>query len=152
MKEVKIISMRPGSTVVDFQLIFETKVTSKEALAPLKKVTADGKLGSLRVDPSSLKLRVIDKPEGKDEKEESINLALIVSVSVGAVFLLVVVTICVFFHCKRSVSYGGRGRFSDGMPPEGGYSKAESYELKQGTPGHGDLCSEEKGQLLEGVD
>lgn len=90
--------------------------------------------------------------EGKDEKEESINLALIVGVSVGAVFLLVVVTICVFFHCKRSVSYGGRGRFSDGMPPEGGYSKAESYELKQETPGHGDLCSEEKGQLLEGVD
>lgn len=50
------------------------------------------------------------------------------------------------------MSYGGRGRFSDGMPPEGGYSKAESYELRQGTPGHGDLCSEEKGQLLEGVD
>lgn len=48
--------------MVDFQLIFETKVTSKEALAPLKKVTADGKLGSLRVDPSSLKLSVIDKP------------------------------------------------------------------------------------------
>ena len=48
--------------MVDFQLIFETKVTSKEALAPLKKVTADGKLGSLRVDPRYLKLRVIDKP------------------------------------------------------------------------------------------
>ena len=90
--------------------------------------------------------------EGKDEKEESINLALIVGVSVGAVVLLAVVTICVVVYCKRSVSNGGHGRVSDSMPPEGGYSKAESYELKQGTPGHGDLCSEEKGQLLEGVD
>ena len=48
--------------MVDFQLIFETKVTSKEALAPLKKMTADGKLGTLKVDPNSLKPKTIDKP------------------------------------------------------------------------------------------
>jgi len=48
--------------VVDFQLIFETKVTSKEALAPLKKMVADGKLGSLKVDSNSLKSKIIDKP------------------------------------------------------------------------------------------
>lgn len=48
--------------MVDFQLIFETKVTSKEALAPLKKETADGRLGSLKVDPISLKQRIMDKP------------------------------------------------------------------------------------------
>jgi len=48
--------------VVDFQLIFETKVTSKEASAPLKKMIADGKLGGLKVDPSSLKPKIIDKP------------------------------------------------------------------------------------------
>ena len=66
--------------------------------------------------------------------------------------LLVVVTICVVVRCKRSVSYGGHGRFSDGMPPEGGYSKAESYELKQGLSGQGNFWSEEKGQLLERVD
>lgn len=48
--------------MVDFQLVFETKVTSEEALAPLKKVTADGKLGSLKVDPSSLKPKIINKP------------------------------------------------------------------------------------------
>ena len=46
---------------MDFQLIFKTKVTSEEALAPLKKATADGKLGSLEVDPSSLKPKTIDK-------------------------------------------------------------------------------------------
>ena len=48
--------------MVDFQLIFETKVTSKEALSPLKKMIADGKLGSLKVDPSSLKPEIIDQP------------------------------------------------------------------------------------------
>ncbi len=47
--------------MVDFQLIFETKPTSEEALAPLKKVTAGGKLGSLKVDPSSLKPKTIAK-------------------------------------------------------------------------------------------
>ena len=47
--------------MVDFQLTFETKVTSEEALAPLKKVTEDGKLGSLKVDPSSLKPKTTAK-------------------------------------------------------------------------------------------
>ena len=44
--------------MVDFLLIFETKITPEEALAPLKKVTADGKLGSLEVDPRSLKPKI----------------------------------------------------------------------------------------------
>ena len=66
--------------------------------------------------------------------------------------LLAVVTICVVVRCKRSVSYGGHGRVGDGMPPEGGHSKAENYELKQGMPTRGDFWSEEKGQLNEGMD
>ena len=41
--------------MVEFQLMFRSSITSEEALAPLEKVTADGKLGSLKVDPSSLK-------------------------------------------------------------------------------------------------
>ena len=90
--------------------------------------------------------------DDKDEKEESFNLALIVGVSVGAVVILAVVTICVVVHCKRSASYGSHGRVSDGMPAEGGYSKAENYELKRETPNRGDFCSEEKGQLNEGMD
>jgi len=152
LKEVKIIAMRPGSTVVDFQLIFETKVTSKEALAPLKKMVADGKLGSLKVDSNSLKSKIIDKPGDKNEKEEDSNLALIVGVSVGAVVLVAVISIFVFVHCKRSASRGGHGRVGDGMPAEGGYSKAENYELKQERRSKDDLLSEEKGQLNEGMD
>jgi len=152
LKDVKVISMRPGSTVVDFQLIFETKVTSKEALSPLKKMIADGKLGSLKVDPSSLKPEIIDQPGDKNEKEERSNLALIVGVSVGTVVLGAVVSICVFVHCKRSASRGGHGRFSDGMPAEGGNSKAEKYEMKHERPSENDCRSEEKGQLNEGMD
>ena len=66
--------------------------------------------------------------------------------------LVAVVAICVFVYCKRSVSHGGHGRVSDGMPAEGGYSKAENYELKQERPSQGDFCSEEKGRLNEAMD
>lgn len=43
---------------MDFQLTFRTRVTVKEALAPLKTETADGKLGILRVDPDSIRPKV----------------------------------------------------------------------------------------------
>ena len=46
---------RPGSVVVEFQLIFKSEVTEELALAELKRETANGKLGSLGVDPISLK-------------------------------------------------------------------------------------------------
>ena len=49
------IYFRKGSIIAVFQLTFKAKVTAEEALAPLKKETADGKLGSLKVDPGSLK-------------------------------------------------------------------------------------------------
>ena len=45
---------RPGSVIAEFQLTFKTKVTGEEALAPLKRETAGGKLGSLEVAPTSL--------------------------------------------------------------------------------------------------
>lgn len=65
---------------------------------------------------------------------------------------LAVVTIFVLVHCKRSALHRDHGRVGDGMPAEGGYSRAENYELKQGAPNQGDFCSEEKGQLNEGMD
>jgi len=48
-------TFRKGSIITVFQLTFKTKVSAEEALAPLKKETANGKLGSLKVVPSSLK-------------------------------------------------------------------------------------------------
>lgn len=46
---------RPGSVVVEFQLTFKSEVTGEVALAELKRETANGKLGQLGVDPTSLK-------------------------------------------------------------------------------------------------
>ena len=90
--------------------------------------------------------------EDKNEKEQSSNLALIVGVSVGAVVLVAVVSICVFIHCKRSASRGGHRRIGDRILAEGGYSRAETFELKQERPSHGDFHSEEKCQLKEDMD
>jgi len=44
--------------VVEFKLTFKTKVTVKDALAPLKKKVSSGQLGSLKVDPNSLKFKI----------------------------------------------------------------------------------------------
>lgn len=51
-----LISFRPGSIVAEFKLLFEQKFSEDKALAPLKKAVANGKLGSLAVDPKSLKI------------------------------------------------------------------------------------------------
>ena len=46
---------RKGSIIAVFQLTFKAKVSAEETLAPLRKEIEDGKLGSLKVDPGSLK-------------------------------------------------------------------------------------------------
>ena len=57
------ILCRKGSVIAEFKLTFKTSLTTKEAMAPLKQETADGKLGSLEVDSNSLKLK--DNNQGK---------------------------------------------------------------------------------------
>ena len=52
---------RPGSIIADFRLKFNTIVSADEALAPLKKEAAKGKLGILEVEPNSLRLRNPEK-------------------------------------------------------------------------------------------
>ncbi len=89
--------------------------------------------------------------EDNEKEEPSSNLPLIVGVSVGAVVFLAVVAICVV-HCKRSVQRSSHSRVGDGMPAEGGYSKAENYELKQPKPDESDFSLGEKGRLNEGMD
>ena len=54
---------RKGSVVVEFKLKFKGKLKTEEALAPLKEGIKDGRMGSLRVDPESL--RVQNGREGK---------------------------------------------------------------------------------------
>ena len=58
-----IFFLRKGSIVAEFKLTFKTSLTAKQAMAPLKQETADGKLGSLEVDSNSLKLK--DNNQGK---------------------------------------------------------------------------------------
>ncbi|CAH3189886.1 unnamed protein product, partial [Porites lobata] len=45
LQNVEIISFRKGSVIAEFKLTFKTSLTTKEAMAPLKQETADGKLG-----------------------------------------------------------------------------------------------------------
>ena len=54
-------SYRNGSIIAEFKLTFKTSLTAKEAMAPLKQEIADGKLGSLEVDPNSLRLKDINQ-------------------------------------------------------------------------------------------
>lgn len=49
--------------MAEFQLTFKRKLKDEEALAPLKEGIKDGRMGSLSVDPESLKVKK-DK-EGK---------------------------------------------------------------------------------------
>ena len=55
---------RKGSIIAEFKLAFKTSLTAKEAMAPLKQETADGKLGSLEVDSNSLNLKTTIKVKG----------------------------------------------------------------------------------------
>ena len=53
--------------MAEFKLLFKTKVTDEEALAPLEKAVKTGKVGSLSVDPESLK--IVNNNEGNGEKK-----------------------------------------------------------------------------------
>ena len=54
--------LRPGSVVVEFELLFRNKLEDEQALAPLKNGIEDGKMGPLDVYPDSLK--IIEEVEG----------------------------------------------------------------------------------------
>ena len=49
--------LRPGSVAVEFKLTFKRELKDEEALAPLKEGIKNGKMGSLTVDPESLKVK-----------------------------------------------------------------------------------------------
>lgn len=150
LKEVKITSMRRGSIMVEFQLMFRSSITSEEALAPLKKVTADGKLGSLKVDPSSLKQKT-PRTENGDEEGGNSNLLIIVGISCGSFVVLALLAIFAFFRCKRPGKRPLPTQISDGLPMDVDFSKAESYELRHKITCHNEQV-EEKGQWNEGME
>lgn len=52
---INLTVFRKGSIVAEFKLIFHVNVEPKDAYGMLKREINDGNLGTLRVDPSSLK-------------------------------------------------------------------------------------------------
>ena len=54
--------------MAEFKLLFKNKVTEEEALAPLEKAVKTGKVGSLSVDPESLK--IVKNTEGKGDNKK----------------------------------------------------------------------------------
>lgn len=52
-----LFTSRQGSVVVEFKLTFKRQLENEKALAALKEGIKDGKMGSLKVDPESLKVK-----------------------------------------------------------------------------------------------
>ncbi|PFX24473.1 hypothetical protein AWC38_SpisGene10897 [Stylophora pistillata] len=151
LKEVVIISMRKGSIIAEFQLKFDKEVTAEEVLAPLKKETADGKLGSLKVDPASLKETDRKKADDDDgEEKPSIGRLVIIGASIGGLVVVAVLMIGFYVYCKRTGTPSNGGRFEDGMPDD---DPCEKYELKPADDEKEHITSmEEKGIHNEGME
>ncbi|XP_078371975.1 von Willebrand factor D and EGF domain-containing protein-like isoform X3 [Oculina patagonica] len=122
---VEILSFKQGSVVVEFKLTFKKQLDNEKALGALKEGIKDGKMGSLKVDPESLKV----KRDSEEPTKPKISFAVIIGISCGGVFLLALVTVCVIRHCQRRTN-GNRTRVSDGMPAEVSFPKSEKYELE----------------------
>lgn len=91
--------------------------------------------------------------ETNGEKQSSPNLPLIIGVSCGSFALLAVVTICLVFHCKRSVPPRSNSHIGDGMPSEEAFPKREKYELQPTNSKEEKLIwIEEKGIWNEGME
>jgi len=154
LKEANIISMREGSIIAVFQLKFKVKVTAEEALAPLKKETADGKLGSLKVDPGSLKETDAKKADDDDDddgdEKPSISKPVIIGASIGGFVVVAVLMIGLYVCCKRIRPSRNSVGDRNGMPND---DTCEKYELKPTEDGKGNvLWMEERGLNNEGVE
>ncbi|PFX18968.1 Neurogenic locus Notch protein [Stylophora pistillata] len=127
LKEVKIIGMRPGSIIADFQLIFKRALSAQEALGPMENEIKDGKLGNLEVEPNSFKTSVDKKDQTSDEEGKK-TIYIIIGVCCG-VFLLILVVVYLIRYRKRQVRHYS-SLVSDGMPDDHSFSNDEKYELQ----------------------
>ncbi|XP_015768009.1 PREDICTED: fibropellin-1-like isoform X3 [Acropora digitifera] len=152
LKDVQIISMRPGSIIVTFKLTFKTEVIIRDALAPLRRVTVTGNLGSLHVDPTSLKLLKADEPvpttEGHPGPLNPTNIGLICA---GVIFIAVVVIIgC--YRCKTWTRSQARIEVGDAQPADD-CLRRKKYEMTEVTSKRENTARlEEKGIFNEGME
>lgn len=128
---VKVLSFRQGSVVVEFRLKFKQKLKQEDALAPLKEGLKDGRMGSLRVFPESLKV----KSDREETAESKNSLVIGVSISVGGIFFLALITIALVRYCKRRNDINESGS-SDGMPTEVSFSNLATYALRDEIEGN----------------
>jgi len=125
----EILSFRPGSVVVEFQLSFKNKLEDDRALIPLKKAIQDGKLGPLTVDPESLKIKK-DAEEPTKEHEGKVPYPIIIGVSCGGIFVLAVLSIYPIRRCHRR-KVASRRHNSCGLPTEVAFPNSGKYELQE---------------------
>lgn len=156
-KDVEIISMRPGSIIVEFKLTFKTEVITRDAMAPLRRVIATGNLGSLHVDPTSLKerktLKTATVPPTEDKPLH--NLPLIIGLScVGAVFIAVAAIIgCYCYKTSTPPRGQARNEVGDAMPADETCSRREKYEMTEvPSKGENPSCFKEKGIFNQGME
>ncbi|XP_044176217.1 von Willebrand factor D and EGF domain-containing protein-like isoform X2 [Acropora millepora] len=153
LKDVEIISMRPGSIIVTFKLTFKTEVITRDALAPLRRVTVTGKLGSLHVDPTSLKLVKADEPVPTTEGHPGpLNPTHIGLICAGVVFIAVVVIIgC--YRCKASTRIQARRIEVEEATPADNCLRPEKYEMTEVTSKRENTAwlLEEKGIFNQGM-
>ncbi|XP_067041983.1 uncharacterized protein [Acropora muricata] len=127
---VNVVSFSKGSIVAEFKLIYHTSDEPKEAFEMLKEKISDGNLGILRVDPSSLVRIPSTTTETTTKHPEKLPYAIIIAVSFGGLFVLVLCIICLSRFCKnRNAAHRGK-RGSDNVPPEEAFPNSQSYELK----------------------
>ncbi|XP_068693084.1 von Willebrand factor D and EGF domain-containing protein-like isoform X2 [Montipora foliosa] len=123
---VNVLSFRKGSIVAEFQLIFNRNVQPKEAFDMMKETINDGNLGSLRVDPASLKQISVETEEPEDKE---LPYAIIIGASFAGLFVLVLGGIFFYRFHKNRKTGEHKIRNSDDLPPDEAFPNLEKYEM-----------------------
>ncbi|XP_044176395.1 uncharacterized protein LOC122959264 [Acropora millepora] len=95
--DVHVVSFSKGSIVAEFKLTLNENGEAKEAFEMLKEGINDGKIGTLRVDPSSLVLI----PSATEEPIKELTHEIIIGGSLGGLFVVVLCTIFFVCFCKN---------------------------------------------------
>ncbi|XP_015751386.1 PREDICTED: von Willebrand factor D and EGF domain-containing protein-like isoform X2 [Acropora digitifera] len=136
--DVDVVSFSKGSIVAEIKLIFHVNDEPKDAYGILKREINDGNLGTLRVDPSSLKEIPPPTKEPTTEPnrqrtaptqnrpDKELTYAIIIGVSLGGLFFAVLCIIFFVRFCKNRNAARRRNK----PPPEEACPDSEKYELK----------------------
>ncbi|XP_048590075.1 uncharacterized protein LOC5511785 isoform X1 [Nematostella vectensis] len=126
-----ILSFRKGSIVARFSLLFSKN--DKQPLDDLKKKIKGGKLGSIDVDPESLKR--LDVKQGDTASENDLPNFVIYLVIAGSVVVLVIVIALLILVCgpkfKYIVNRKKKGKGTEFNMESYGYNNPEYSEFPE---------------------